>query len=279
VTTDKIQGSITRFFSNPLVGMIGTAASVLGVGLAFLFYFSDPNTPDLTALVHPIRTTLVKSGQASNLSVKFQDKVVDSDITIAQIAVWNRGRLSIRPQSVLKPIEIVIPGSHILEATIRKQSRDVANLRLNTSNLDQGRVLLAWDILERGDGGSIQLIYAGDNTAQINVEGVIEGQPSISRVTYFSTSHTPRPPFMTYSDTTRPPYSKYSPLPALASAAVTAGLIILLYMSYITIYERVKPRAFRITLYTVSAAAALSAICGLFLAAGTFGYVGPPFDF
>jgi len=266
MTTDKIQGSITRFFSNPLVGMIGTAASVLGVGLAVFFYFLDAKTPDLTALVYPIRTTVVKLGQASNLSVKFQDKVIDSDIASAQIAIWNRGRLSIRPSSVLKPVEIVMPGARILEATIRKQSRDVANLRLNTSNLDQGRVLLSWDILERGDGGIIQLIYAGDNTAQINFQGVIEGQPSISCVEYPTTSNA------------KQPYKAHSDFCDIVTFIIACSLSPLVIITYPIINMRVKRRAFRIIIYTLIAAAVVYAIYGLLLAR-TFFDLGPPFGF
>ncbi|MCX5669849.1 MAG: hypothetical protein NTU94_00815, partial [Planctomycetota bacterium] len=115
---------VMRFFSNPLVGMIGTAASVIGLALALIFYLSEQRTRDLTAFVHPIRSNVVRMGQASKLSVKIDDRLVDSDVTAVQIAVWNRGALSIRPSNVLKPVAIVMPGRQVLEATIRKQSRD-----------------------------------------------------------------------------------------------------------------------------------------------------------
>jgi len=102
---------VTRFFSNPLVGMTGTAASVIGVVLALFFYFSGQKTRDLTAFLHPIRTNVVRMGQASNLSIKFEDRQVDSDVTALQITVWNRGALSIRPDNVLKPVAIVMPAA------------------------------------------------------------------------------------------------------------------------------------------------------------------------
>jgi len=56
----------------------------------------------------------------------------------------------------------------------------VSNLRLNTTQLAQGRVPLDWDILEEGDAAVIQVIYAGDDTADVDIEGVIEGQALVS---------------------------------------------------------------------------------------------------
>ncbi|MCX5672157.1 MAG: hypothetical protein NTU94_12640, partial [Planctomycetota bacterium] len=58
------------------------------------------------------------------------------------------------------------------------------NLRLDSTKLAEGRVPLNWDILEQSDGAIIQLIYAGDENTDINIEGVLEGQPSVSRLEY-----------------------------------------------------------------------------------------------
>lgn len=176
------QNRLMRFFStNPLVGVIGAAASVISIPLAIFLYFSGQQTRDLAALVHPIRTSVVRLGQASKLSVKFEDRLIDSDVTAVQIAVWNRGGLAIRPTNVLKPVAIAMPGHRILEATIKKQTRDVVNFRLDPTNLAEGRVPLNWDILEQDDGAVIQLIYEGDDTSDITFEGVLEGQPSVSQ--------------------------------------------------------------------------------------------------
>jgi hypothetical protein len=178
------QNRMMRFFSNPVVGIVGTAASVIGVALALFFYFSEHNTRDLTAFVHPIRTSVVRTGQASKMSVRFEDRLIDSDVTAVQITVWNKGGLSIRPANVLKPVVIVMPGRRVLEATIKKQTREVVNFRLDSTKLGDGRIPLNWDILEKDDGAVIQLIYAGDDTADIHFEGVLEGQPLLSQLLY-----------------------------------------------------------------------------------------------
>jgi cell division protein FtsB len=108
------------------------------------------------------------------------------------VALWNRGNRPIKKQNVLKPVVIYTQdNSPILEATIRKTSRDVTHLSLNLDELQKGRVTIDWDILERNDGGIIQLIYAGKPDVHIQAEGVIEGQPSIDLVEFSGTIKSP----------------------------------------------------------------------------------------
>jgi len=80
----------------------------------------------------------------------------------------------------LEPIVIcTAEGTSILEATVRRTSRDLVGFTIGENMLNEGRVLVDWKILEHHDGGLIQLIYAGGVDVKINVEGVIEGQRSI----------------------------------------------------------------------------------------------------
>ena len=104
---------------------------------------------------------------------------------MAQVAIWNQGKLPIKDTDVLKPIVLFTADkSPILEATIRKVSREVTNLQLQTNEVQNGRVTVAWKILEQDDGGIIQLIYAGSPEVDIRPDGVIEGQKEIPRILY-----------------------------------------------------------------------------------------------
>jgi hypothetical protein len=177
---------VIRFFSNPIVGVLGSIASILGVGLAVFFYFAQQQGRDLAVLVHPVRVPVVKSGQASQLSVKFDGSDITTDVTAAQVALWNRGRLPIRSENVLRPVRLTTPGCTILEATLRKQNRDVVGMGLDTSALAEGIVGISWNILEENDGGVIQIIYAGNGSVPIVLQGIIEGQRDLSRAHYYS---------------------------------------------------------------------------------------------
>jgi len=179
--TEKEHNVLWRFFSNPIVGLIGSIASIAGLILAFYFFFASKIYPDLTFYIHPVRATIVKMDQASRLAVRLDNKDIKQDITAVQIAVWNRGNKPIRTHEVLEPIYIhSSDGTPILEARIVSVTRDVVGMTLDRSELDKGKVGMSWKILEEGDGSSIQLIYGGIPETHFKMKGAIEGQKSIS---------------------------------------------------------------------------------------------------
>lgn len=166
-----------------LFGIVGSLASVISIPLAIYFYTEAKQVPLLTYYVHPSRAVVVKAGQASKLTIDYANKEIKSDITAVQIAIWNQGKSPIKKGSILKPIVLRTEnGVPILEVSIRKISRDVTNLVLDSQDNDKGRVTLSWDILERNDGGIVQLIYAGGPETKITVDGVIEGQEGIAQL-------------------------------------------------------------------------------------------------
>jgi len=121
----------------------------------------------------------------SSLSVSHNGKKLDSDVSAAQIAIWNRGRQPIRRAQILEPIVLKMPaGAVILEATIRRISRNVTKFDLDRSRLSNGIVSASWDILEEGDGGIVQIIYAGPVDAKISGDGIVEGQKALSEARF-----------------------------------------------------------------------------------------------
>ena len=92
---------------------------------------------------------------------------------------------TIKGEEILSPIVISTEaGQQILEARIRKTSRPLINLTIDTARIDQGKVLVAWRILEKGDGAVIQLIYAGDQEVALRVSGSVVGQSNPIELAY-----------------------------------------------------------------------------------------------
>jgi len=183
--TDKPKNRVIRFFSNPLVGGLGTIIGLISILLAIYFYLDQRQFRKLTYYVHPVKAAIVKAGQVSQLTAIYADKPIKTDITAAQVAFWNQGKLAIKDNDILKSI-VLYTGDKtpILEATIRKVSRDVIKLQLQTQEARNGRVTISWQILEQNDGGVIQLIYAGSPDVDIRFSGVIEGQKEIEQIVY-----------------------------------------------------------------------------------------------
>jgi hypothetical protein len=169
-----------RFFSNPAVGIIGT---IIGLVLSVYFYTLSQHHRDLVYVVNPVKTIIVKAGQLSRLSVNLDGKTIDTDLTAAQIAFWNQGNESIRKEHVLQRFTLYTqPKTPIIEATIRKTSREVVNIELDKTRFQDGALGVSWNILENGDGGIIQVVFAGGINTDILHSGVIEGQRSVGRV-------------------------------------------------------------------------------------------------
>jgi hypothetical protein len=176
---------LLAFFSHPVVGIIGSLASVIGIPLAIYFYFQSSSQPELVCYVNPARAEVVKQGAASRLTVSFDGQPIGTDVTAAQVAVWNRGRRAVRPETILEPFVIrTEPSVPILEATIRKTSRDVIALKIDRTRLAKGEVPLSWAILEQDDAGIIQLVYAAGADTKIQCQGVIEGQRAVRELKY-----------------------------------------------------------------------------------------------
>jgi hypothetical protein len=185
----KEPSAVARFFSNPIVGMVGTLASIIGVLLAVYFFVQGAKFRELVYYVNPAQAIVVKTGEASRLRVLVGERELKSDVTTAQIAIWNRGTESLRAGDVLEPLTIrTSPPVAILEATIRKKSRNVVDITLDQKHLEEGVVGISWNILEQGDGGVIQLVYASNpDSTKILVSGVIEGEHEIRELRYLGT--------------------------------------------------------------------------------------------
>lgn len=181
----SLRSGILKWFSRPWVGILGAIASLVGLVATVFFYFAAQQTRELVFYPHPVKTTVAKAGASSQLRVIYRDRDIGTDVTAAQVAVWNNGRASIRPENVLRPVTIVTqPPVPILEATIRKTSRDVIGLKLDDCGFSRGFVCVSWRILEHADGGVIQLTYAGSQQVELAMKGIIEGQSAILNVRY-----------------------------------------------------------------------------------------------
>ena len=194
MNNDNESGSsaFMRFFGRPEVGIAGSIASVIGIGLSAYFFLASRETPELTYFVHPAKAAVVRTGQSSRVSVQFDGQLLTGDITAAQVAFWNAGRRPIRRNAILSPLIIRTgKGERILEARIRKTSRDVVGIALDSSRMASGEVEIRWEILEQNDGGILQLVYAGNETVDLRAGAVLEGQPQLVRLAYARGISTP----------------------------------------------------------------------------------------
>lgn len=185
VDQQEKQNTLIKFFGNPIVGIIGSISGVVGIPLSIYLYYASIQAPELTYLVQPTRTLVVRTGATSQLTVRFNGKDLNENVTAAQISFWNAGGKTIRTgpkEAMLQPLVIYTSGGQrILEAKLLKSSREVTKVALNESRFDKGEVEVDWNLLEHNDGGVVQIVYVGDEMVEIEARATVEGQQEVAR--------------------------------------------------------------------------------------------------
>lgn len=230
---------LIKILSNPVVGFVGTVGSLVGLILSIVFYLWAVRERELVWSVHPVPSSLVRAGETSRLTVAYDGVPVTTDITAVQIAFWNRGDESIRDSHVLEPLRFSTKnGEPVLEARLRRTSRTVADIKLDRRLAKDGTVQVDWRILERGDGGVLELIIAGATDAEIDASAVVEGQPILQRLKSNVRIRTPVDQYRT-DVRSRPWFSSFVFL-SLIGFGIWAGITLIRQRKEV----QIKPKAF-----------------------------------
>lgn len=187
---EKGIGWLERIPSNPWITIslliVAVISIIVAIVVPIIIDKSSRTERQLVYSVNPVYTHIVTAGQTSGIEVLHNGiSLGDANLTAVQIAIWNMGRESIRPENILEGIVVYTnPTAPILEASIRKESRDAVGFVLSnsTEDLARGEVPLSWRILEQNDGASIQLVYLGSEDIGVAVKGVVEGLREMKRI-------------------------------------------------------------------------------------------------
>ncbi len=181
-------GLLLKVAKNPLVILISLTVAVVALILMVIFYFVSQEERELVYAVNPIKTQIITMGKVTGLEIIHNGiNLGDTDITAARVAIWSSGDLSIKPENILKKVVIyTVPPVKILEVSILKNLRsvDITGFVLEdtTDTLANGKVPIAWRILEKNDGANIQLIYLGSPDVEVHIDGAIEGFGELKQI-------------------------------------------------------------------------------------------------
>ena len=158
------------------LALIGILFGAAGCGLAVWFFRRSEKRRIPTFLVHPERKLLADPAltQLEGLSLLHADrKVGEKGITEVQIYFWNSGNLPLLQSEILEPFVIRI-AEQILAFAITKVSRPVVHLQARAEP-PEGGIALSFAVLEPGDGGTLQVVFAGPPATRIDFAGACVG--------------------------------------------------------------------------------------------------------
>lgn len=157
---------------------IGPLIGITGVSLAL--YFHAQSVQDKKPLYYlGQRATIVDSAVAtpSPLQVFYKGQPIgNTNVVELVLYFWNGGKLPIKTEDILEPVQIEVASGEILESRVLHISRSVTKFEIHPVSESPKNVLpLSFGILEHNDGAAIQIIYAGKADTAITVKGTIVG--------------------------------------------------------------------------------------------------------
>lgn len=175
---------------NRLIAFVVVVTTIVGIPLTVEGYRGLFSKRELMFARSNSPTTIVRSGQTSDLGVSFKGTAVSGDVSSIQIALWNYGDQPIRRENILsKKITLKLePPTKMLGVRLKAAKRNVSGFELDDSQRDQGIITCSWDIFEEGDGALIEIIYLGNKT-HLSVDGVLEGHGTMEETPTYAQKH------------------------------------------------------------------------------------------
>ncbi len=164
--------------------IISIVFGLLGIYIGIIGYIK---APELTYYVGKPTLIIDSKKTTKDIVIQYKNQKVTGNITARTITIWNDGELSIKKESIISALELnLLNDTKILQVILSSASNRIKNLRINEDQIELGIIGIDFDILEPDQPFSLDIIYSGDPSVEINLNGTIEYQTEINRSQPFS---------------------------------------------------------------------------------------------
>ncbi|WP_066499010.1 hypothetical protein [Abyssisolibacter fermentans] len=171
-----------KYFKKNFISIVSLIITIISLFLAYYWYTQSISEKQPVFAVDPAVTQILNAKNLSMAPIKVfkQDgEQIVNNIYANRVYFWNTGKQAIRKDDVLQDIilEIDNESAEILDFRILNMSREVT--KFNLTPIATNKLLINFDILERNDGATIQIIYSAKTEVGIKLNGIIEGVQDI----------------------------------------------------------------------------------------------------
>ena len=183
-----MNNSLEEFLKRPwvtAVGWFGGICSIIAIPLAFYLTMGGPNLTYYYSVDDKVK--IIGHNEVSQLHI-FHDEIdgeIRDELYLIKIRVWNAGKEPIRIQDIRNKLTInSMPAINILEAKVNDTNGSEVNFQIDTLEKSKGKIGLLFDVLEKDEGGTIQLLYIGGKEIEFVINGKVIGQDEIKSWIY-----------------------------------------------------------------------------------------------
>lgn len=161
------------------VAVLSLLVALLSWGFTYYIWQESDFERVPVFVVDPSRTVVIDPSTVSEKPFNIIDKSgrqINKPVVVIKMYFWNAGKRSIKESDILESLFVSFndPSIQILDSKIISFSRGVTSPFFKQS-IPESTFHLGFRILEENDGFAIQVVYAGDPDATVDILGVIEG--------------------------------------------------------------------------------------------------------
>ena len=162
------------------LGLIGILIGLFGLSASYYFYTISVKEREPILLEAPFRPLLVEAASFKDSPLKIVNAdgtVLEKDVSSMQFYFWNSGAEPIKKSHILKPLQLLLTAEdiQIIELRLLSSTRsDIINPRIDLETGKSNLINIDFDILEKDDGFSFQVLFAGNHSTPTEIKGTIE---------------------------------------------------------------------------------------------------------
>lgn len=158
-----------------ILDLISTIAAVLAIILSIVMYIKTQKYRRLQFLISSFSLIDVKSSIKEKIKIFYDDNIV-SNLCMAKVNVKNRGKLAIRKEDIVSPIEIVFnEKDKVIDWKVVNTEPPDININLERLDDEPYRIRLNFGLLNPGDEANLEFVCIMDEESIPEVRARIEG--------------------------------------------------------------------------------------------------------